>query len=249
MYWKGKHDMNYKIAICDDAAADRDYLSDLVQRWAVHKGHTVQLQPFSSAEQFLFQYAEEKDFDILLLDIELGAMDGLSLARRLRQESDTVQILFITGYPDYVLEGYDVAALHYLLKPVDQEKLSLVLDRAANNLCKSRRTILLDIGGELRKFPVDTIEYVEAFSHSVAVVTTSGTYTVKKSISEMASLLGKEFVRCHRSYLAGLKYISRISKTELILDGGAVLPLSRSAFSTVHRAFVSYYTGEDHETI
>lgn len=241
--------MNYKIAICDDAAADRDYLSDLVQHWAACRGHTVQLRSFSSAEQFLFHYAEEKDFDILLLDIELGSMDGISLAKQLRQERDTVQILFITGYPDFILEGYDVAALHYLLKPVDQEKLSLVLDRAAGNLCKSRKTILLDTGGELRKFPVDTIEYVEAFSHSVAIVTTSGTYTVKKSLSEMSNLLGKEFVRCHRSYLAGLKYISRISKTELVLDGGTVLPLARSAFSTVHRAFVSYYTGEDHETV
>ena len=241
--------MKYKIAVCDDSAADRKYLSDLIRRWAALRDHTVQIHSFPSAESFLFHYAEEKDFDILLLDIEMGAMDGVSLARRLRQDNDAMQIVFITGYPDYIQDGYDVAALHYLLKPTGQEKLCSVLDRAASNLCKSRRSVLLSVDGELLRLPVDSIEYVEAFSHSVSVVTTAGTYTIKKSLSEINALLGEDFIHCHRSYLVGLKFISRISKTDLVLDSGKVLPLSRRAFPAVYRAFVSYYAGEDHETV
>ena len=86
------------------------------------------------------------------------------------------------------------------------------------------------------------IQYVEAFSHSVAIVTESETIQVKMSISEMEKMLGEGFVRCHRSYLVGLKYIARLSKTEVILDNGGTLPLSRGAASQVHKAFVSYYT-------
>lgn len=86
-------------------------------------GYVVQTDSFSSAENFLFYYAEECDYDILLLDVEMGAMDGVTMAKKLRQSNDTVQIIFITGYSDYIFEGYEVAALHYLMKPVKEEKL------------------------------------------------------------------------------------------------------------------------------
>ena len=109
----------YRIAICDDSRADAEYLSALVREWA--QGQAVQLQRFPSAEAFLFRYEEEKDYDLLLLDIEMGNMDGVSMARAVRKENESVQIVFITGYSDYIADGYDVGALHYLLKPVKKE--------------------------------------------------------------------------------------------------------------------------------
>ena len=125
--------MGYKIAVCDDAQADRDYIRTLAARWASDRGISVQVQDFASAERFLFHYAEESDFDILLLDIEMDGMDGATMAKRLRQDNDTLQIIFVTGYTDYIAEGYEVAALHYLVKPLKEEKLFSVLDRAAEN--------------------------------------------------------------------------------------------------------------------
>ena len=122
--------MKYKIAICDDSGADRQFVLNMVRAWASSAGHTVHIDDFPSAESFLFRYAEESDYDILLLDIEMGAMDGVTMAKELRKSNDTVQIIFITGYSDYISEGYEVAALHYLMKPVKEEKLRSVLDRA-----------------------------------------------------------------------------------------------------------------------
>ena len=92
--------MNYKIAICDDSDADRRYVLNMVRAWASSAGHTVHIDDFPSAESFLFRYAEESDYDILLLDIEMGAMDGVTMAKELRKSNDTVQIIFITGYSD-----------------------------------------------------------------------------------------------------------------------------------------------------
>ena len=106
--------MKYKIAICDDSGADRQFVLNMVRAWASSAGHTVHIDDFPSAESFLFRYAEESDYDILLLDIEMGAMDGVTMAKELRKSNDTVQIIFITGYSDYISEGYEVAALHYL---------------------------------------------------------------------------------------------------------------------------------------
>ena len=241
--------MTYRIAIVDDNAVDVQFVQNLLNAWAVDREVTTQQEIFSSAEKFLFHYADDRKWDVLLLDIEMGAIDGVTMAKRVRQDNEAVQIVFITGYPDYIAEGYEVAALHYLMKPVNKDKLFSVLDRAITAVQKSDRMILLPVAGETLRLPVTTVQYVEAFSHSVAVTTESETISVRLSISEMERLLGSGFVRCHRSYLAGLKHISRLSKTEVILDSGKILPLSRSAAPTVHQAFICYYTGDRDEDI
>src|SRR5699024_356062 len=129
--------------------ADRDFLAGLVRRWAGDRGHTVQLALYPSAESFLFHYAEDKSVQILLLDVEMGQMDGVTMARALRRDNDAVQIVFITGYSDYIADGYEVEALHYLMKPVDEAKLDEVLDRAADKLRKNERTLTLELSGDL----------------------------------------------------------------------------------------------------
>ena len=100
--------MHLKIAIVDDEPADRAYLMELTRRWGEAAGHTLQLETFPSAESFLFQCEAEGGFQILLLDIEMGGMDGVTMARKVRQADDAVQIIFITGYSDYIAEGYEV---------------------------------------------------------------------------------------------------------------------------------------------
>ena len=83
--------MKYKIAICDDSDADREYVLNMVNRWAAGAGQVVHTDTFTSAENFLFHYAEESDYDILLLDIEMGDMDGVTMAKQLRKNNDIVQ--------------------------------------------------------------------------------------------------------------------------------------------------------------
>ena len=153
--------MKYKITICDDEQKDRDFVAALSRRWAGQRGNTVELTEFSSAEQFLFCYGEQSDYDILLLDIEMGQMDGVQLAKQLRQKNETIQIVFVTGYSDYISEGYEVAALHYLMKPVREEKFFSVLDRAADKLCKNERTLTLECAGEVVRVPLYQIRSVD----------------------------------------------------------------------------------------
>ena len=126
--------MKLKIAVCDDAAEQKDALCAAVSGWAADREHEVVLRAFDSAEAFLFHYETERDFDALLLDVEMGAMSGIELARRLRGEKCRAEILFITSHAEFIGEGYEVDALHYLMKPVAEEKLRAVLDRAAERL-------------------------------------------------------------------------------------------------------------------
>ena len=241
--------MAYRVAIVDDSTTDAEFVKGILNSWADLRQANIQAEVFPSAESFLFRYAEDKNWDILLLDIEMGNMDGVTLAKRIRQANDSVQIIFVTGFADYISEGYEVAALHYLMKPVKQDKLFVVLDRAVETLQKTERVILLPVGGEMLRLPVSQVQYVEAFSHTVALITETDTIQVKMPISEVEKLLGDGLVRCHRSYLVGLKHIARLSKTQVILDSGKSLPLSRGAAPLVHKAFVSYYSGEKDETV
>lgn len=235
--------MRYKIAICDDERQQLQYLAALARDWAKHSGRTVNIRPFLSAEEFLFHYEDEKDYDILLLDIEMGDMDGVELAKRVREEDYFPQIVFVTGYPDFIAEGYEVGALHYLLKPVSEEKLSQVLERAAGNIRKKGRAIFIESGKDLRRVPVDGIIYVEVLSHKLKLHTVHGDYETKLSIARMEEMLGEGFARCHRSYLAGVYFMERITRTSVIFSDGSVIPLARSAYREVNQAFIEYFRG------
>lgn len=229
--------MKYKIAICDDAAEDRAYVRGIVEKWADAASYAVQINTFASAENFLFHYADESDYDILLLDVEMDAMDGVTMARQLRRENDTVQIVFITGYSDYIAEGYDVAALHYLMKPVREEKLFAVLDRAADKVARNEKVLHFEVGGEMVRVPVYQIRYAEVMGNYVTIHAAEDV-TVKMTLGELEKLLDERFYRAGRSIIVNITQISRVTKTAIRLGDGTVIPLPRGAYEGVNRAII-----------
>ncbi len=116
----------YRMAICDDISEALDTAENMARDWANLRGFELEIDRFSSAPDFFADY-ENGRYDILLLDIEMGDMNGVTLAKNIRKKSETVQIIFITGYSDYISDGYDVAALHYLMKPLKRAKIFEVL--------------------------------------------------------------------------------------------------------------------------
>ena len=226
----------YKIAICDDSQADTEYLTTLVKEWA--KDRTAIIKTFPSAEAFLFNYAEEKDFDILLLDIEMGKMDGVTMAKAIRQDNESVQIVFITGYSEYIADGYDVAALHYLIKPVKTEQLLSVLDRAAERLKKNEKELLLKTADETVVMPVREIRYLDVQQNYLTVHGKTDV-TVKRTLGEFEKELDERFFRLGRSYIVNLTCVRRISKTEVILTDGSAIPLPRGQYDALNRAIIA----------
>ena len=229
--------MDLKIAVCDDVDADRDYIAALAERWAAKAGYGAQISSFASAESFLFQYEDRSDHDILLLDVEMGGMDGVTLAKKLRQGNETVQIVFITGYSDYIAEGYEVAALHYLMKPVDERKLFSVLDRAAEKLRKDEKTLTIESGGATVRIPVRQIRWAGVFGNYVTICAREE-YTARMTLGELAERLDERFYRVGRSALVNLTQISRVTRREIILSDGTSIPLPRGAYEGVNRAII-----------
>jgi DNA-binding LytR/AlgR family response regulator len=235
---EGEH-MAYRVAIVDDSSVDAAFVEDILNTWADNRQVVVQPERFDSAEKFLFRYADDKAWDILLLDIEMGAMDGVTMAKRVRQDNEAVQIVFITGYSDYIAEGYEVAALHYLMKPVNREKLLMVLDRAMEKRKQEERCLNLEAYGEMVRIPFYEIRYLDVHQNYVTVHAKAD-YTVKRTLGDVEKELDERFFRVGRGMILNLKYIQRVTKTEVRLSDGAVLPLPRGAYEPLNRAIIQH---------
>lgn len=231
--------MSYHTAIVDDSAEDAAFVNNILNDWAAERKINLHTEIFPSAESFLFHYAEDKTCDILLLDIEMGKMDGVTMARQIRKENSTVQIIFITGYSEYIAEGYEVAALHYLIKPIDRQKLFTTLDRAAEKLRQNERCLNLTLPGEMIRLPMHEIKYLDVYQNYVTIHARQD-YTVKRALREFEPLLDERFFKTGRALIVNLTYITRVTKTQVSLSDGTTLPLPRGAYDPLNRAIISH---------
>lgn len=235
-----------RIAVCDDDALQREELCALLEQWAEKTGRLGQTlwEPFPSAEALLFR-REEAVFDAALLDVEMPGQDGLALARKLRESDEDMALIFITGYDEYMPEGYEVAALNYLIKPVRADKLFACLDRAQEKWERQKQSpmLLVEREGELVRLPQKELVWAEAFGHQVVLHTRQGDYPIRETLTELELKLERgEFFRCHRSCLISLRYAVRVSREGVQLEtGGACVPVSRRSYPALNQAFLEYY--------
>lgn len=229
--------MTFSTAVCDDSPADRLAVETLLSAWAQARDVDVQIDCFPSAEQFLFHYADYPQYDLLLLDVEMCAMDGVTMAKEVRKTNETVEIVFITGYSDYIAEGYDVGALHYLVKPLHREKFFAVLDKAFSRREKNARCLTLDCGGTLVRVSLPEIRYLDV-QHNYVTVHAARDYTVKRTLKDMGKELDSRFFQVGRSLIVNLHCIRRVTKQEIVLSDGTSLPLPRGAYEPLNRAII-----------
>ena len=231
--------MKLKIAICDDEQSQIEYITSLVSLWGAKEEHNCEIRTFMSAESFLFEYEDDKTYDILLLDVEMKNMNGIELAKHIRKDKNRAEIIFITSHFEFVGEGYEVDALHYLIKPISAEKLTQVLTKAAEKISVEPPSVVISCEGETVKLYEADILYVESFLHYIVIHTKDKEYKIKENISVFENRVSDDFYRIHRSYLVSLKHITRISRTSVNI-GNTELPLSRGKYDDINRAFIEH---------
>lgn len=230
-----------RIAVCDDEAVLREWLERLAGEWGALRGCPCQVWAYPSGEAMLFEAAGSYPYDLLLLDVELGGMSGVDLARAVRETDRRVPIAFLTNHPGYVFQGYEVSALRYLLKPVERGALFALLDLAREQLAREPAYLVLQVDGDARRVDQEEILCLEARGHHTAVHTASGTLEIKTTFSALSRQLGEGFVPAHRSFLVNLRYVERVGRTECLLEGGLRVPVSRGAWGKLNQAFIRYY--------
>lgn len=234
------------LTICDDETAQLSLLESYVGEWARERRYETEITLCRSAEEFLFRREEKREMDILLLDIDMPGMNGLSLARRLRGVGEETQIIFVTGLSDYALEGYEVEAVSYLLKPVKKERLFVCLDRARDRCGREEPALLLETPGGVARVRLKDVCYLESAAHDTQVHSASGGEALRcrtgiRQLEERLEGAGQPFFRIHRSYLVNLAYVNRIVRKEVVMDNGEALPVAKNRWEALNRAYLEYY--------
>jgi CheY-like chemotaxis protein len=211
--------MHIHTAICDDAALEREYLRNLLEKWALRENLNIKISDFDSAESFLFAYDQDKSFDILLLDIQMKAIDGVTLARRLRREAALADC-FHHRLPRFYRRGYDVSALHYLMKPVSEQKLFEVLGRAVGQMKVSERTVLLPLHDGNYRLRADESFMRRSFRTVFSCIRYRGP-SAEHYNGRAGNLIGRRFFPLPQVYIAGLRHVRKVTRTALELDNGA----------------------------
>jgi two-component system response regulator LytT len=229
-----------RIAVCDDEELFRIEFKSVLDKVLINAEYDI--DTFSSGSS-LYEAFLKNPFDLVFLDIEMPGIDGITLAKRLRAVSENVQIVFLTSHIEYALEGYEVNALRYLVKPVDMNKLSEVLKYIQDKKNNSRQ-IMIKQEGEDIVIDISDIIYMESMDKNVRIVTSKSEYITRYNISDYEEeLKNSGFLRIHRGYLISLSKVKKIVKNDVVMDGDISLPVSRSNIKTLKDALYAYVEG------
>jgi DNA-binding LytR/AlgR family response regulator len=230
-----------KIGICDDESSLLSLLTKYVKEWCALRKIECEIDTYPSAEAFLFAYEDMVHYDLLMLDIQMQEMNGMELAKKLRSRKEEVSILFITGVKEYVFDGNSVDAISYLLKPVQKDRLMECLDKAYTKISSTTPYILLEMKGDISKVKTTDVFFVESNLHNTSFKTVGGTFKNSKGIQLEEELVSLGFFRPHRSFLINLAKVEKITKKDIYLEDGSIIPIARGRWEDVNLAYLAYH--------
>ncbi len=229
------------IGICDDEKEICLQIRKLVLAMAPES----QVVYYCSGRQLLL---ERQRFDILFLDIQMSDMNGMEIAKALRERKEDTVLIFVTALKEYVFEAFDVSAFHYLLKPLAQDKFNSVFQEALKEALKRTRNReeSLFFQTKSRSFTLlkSEILYVENCRRKVDIHTLRQTETIYATMAHMEGLLGGGFYRCHRGYLVNMAYIAQYSADSILLHNGETIYLSKEKYNDFVAAYMNYLKQE-----
>lgn len=228
-----------RIAIVDDEDIYITQLQEYMEQYAREKKQEIQTEVFHDGRELLDGYSPR--FDIILLDIEMKELNGMETAREIRKQDQEVVLVFITNMAQYAINGYEVGALDYVLKPIHYFTFSVRLERAASRVRKRQtEEILLNCQDGIRRLRADRIHYVEVQNRLLHYHTEDGVFAARGTLLGVEELFGEaHFVRCNHWYLVNLQYVSEIRKNIVVVAGDS-LEISRRNKTAFLSALTDY---------
>ena len=227
-----------KIAVCDDNAADRAQIILFLSQYLDEENLCAHIDEYTSGEGFLAGATAQ--YALVFLDIFMDGINGMETAKKLIQENSQVQIIFNSTSGEFAAESYEVAALYYLVKPLEKEKLWPVLDKFFQ-CWYAVRMLTVKTGRTEEDVYLSDILFAEAHGKKSILHTKRGDLEASASLSELQAILPpSEFVRPIRYALVSVREIVKIPSHMLILSNGAEIPVSRSQRDAMKKAFADY---------
>jgi DNA-binding LytR/AlgR family response regulator len=230
------------LAIVEDEDTYAAQLTEFVEKYQSESGNSFKITRFRDGDEITNGYRGQ--FDIILMDIEMKLMDGMTAAEEIRRLDQDVVIMFITNMLNYAIRGYQVDALDYVVKPVSYFAFSQKLDRAIGRIKKSSSNIIsIEMPTGVKKLDIDNIFYIESEGHNLNFYTSGGQFTIRAKLSDFETQLSPyNFFRSNKGYLVNLKYVDGVEKGACLIAGKQLL-ISRARKNDFMNALTEYMTG------
>lgn len=228
-----------RIAIVEDDKTCRQELANYIRKYEQESGEAIQITSFEDGEDIVTNY--QAVYDIILMDIEMRFMNGMTAAEKIRELDEEVAIIFITNMAQYAIRGYAVNALDYVLKPVSYFAFSQRLDRAVSRLRKKEKHYLvIRLKGGSRRLATEDIYYIESQGHVLLVHAKDGTHETSGTMKEMGEKLEPfHFCQCNKGYLVNLEHVDSI-QNGCVMVGGDALAISRPRKKIFQETLAAY---------
>lgn len=214
------------IGICDDELLYRikikDIFKELLRLYAIN----YNIYEFSSGKELLNNYP--KDLDILIMDIQMKIVNGMDTAKKIREFDQNLEIIFMTSFSEFMQEGYEVKAYRYILKPINERKISKNILPCIDEVMKKKKNYLsINVKNYIYRIKIDSIVYIETARPNILIYTHDNMYTTKMTISKIEKILSEYgFFRCHNSYIVNLKLIESMNGNTVVVKGKNI-PISK----------------------
>lgn len=228
-----------QLAIVEDENSYADQLIEFVNKYQSESGKTFKITRYKDGDEITNGYRGQ--FDIILMDIEMKLMDGMTAAEEIRKLDQDVIIMFITNMTNYAIRGYQVDALDYVLKPVSYFAFSQKLGRAISKMkSKSSKTISIEMQSGVKKLDIDNVFYIESEGHNLNFYTSGGEFTIRAKLKDFEEqLVPYNFFRSNKGYLVNLKYVDGVENGSCLIAGKQLL-ISRARKNDFMTALTEY---------
>lgn len=233
------------IAICEDTTADMEIILDLCDRFGREHGYLVDVLLYPSAEKF-FADPKAREADVVMLDIMMPGPQGtfpagVQTARTLRADGFAGAIIFTTTSKEYYVEGFEVGAVHYLVKPLAYEDVETALERAQRLIDPPRRMITVPVNRVQVQIAQDVIKYAEVFGHETMLHTTTESLRVLLPLKKIEALLGDApFLRCYRSHIINMDFVQTMQGDHFVLEGDVAIPITVRNRQSIREKYFAY---------
>lgn len=236
---------NYRLALCDDNKYYNEELNSILSSYESENNSKFEIITYISGEDLLTEW-ESKNFHIIFIDVEMEGKSGIDVARDIRKKNDEIIIIFVTSYPNYALNAFEVSALGYLVKPVSYDYLKKLLTKAlisVNYIIEKEaiETKYLEVKVEYKNIKIDTnkILYVEKRRNASIIHTIDNEYTSYNTLTNLYDKLDiHKFVYIHQGFMVNFNMIKEVTKTTVILKDNIEIPISRKYHKEVKERFM-----------
>lgn len=229
---------NMRILICDDERQYTDSLEQYVNKYMTARNANFEVETVCDPKIVL---NNNTTYQLVFLDIQMNEIDGISLAKVLKERNSKVVIFFVTSFKDYQDDAMDLRAFRFFEKPINPERLYSGLDKAMEYIDESYIDFYIYTNNEQKKILTDEVIYVERGNRQVTLVTTHGNYTTRETFDEWCDILQNSFFyRVHKSFIVNLHYITSYKYTELWIQNNIRIPIATRRQADFHKFWFAY---------